>query len=281
MMHLIGTKHPTQPFTGGASPLVECPCTERDVNFTNHSIDRDPCDEPVCQEELQGNPACSLETYVGGIMCCELPGMFIDTTECATPSCDDLPLDTVVLKTTIHFEDVADDTREVINLACCDLPSHDNGTFTVEFDVAECEPGTETADCVRTFETVVEMRWAGRGADQAFEGTTHVELAYALPHLHEGGLSIELQDALTNQTILLANRANGGVVYGTGTTPGNERGYITGFRETTWNVADAPVYEFGHPMRLIAIYNATTYTSGAMARVLLAGHPTNRTDLTR
>ena len=78
---------------------------------------------------------------------------------------------------------------------------------------------------------------------------------------------------MTNRTIVSASKADGGVREGTGRTAGNEEGYIVGFRETTWGQDDAPVYARGHPFRIIAIYNATSKITGAMARVLIAGHP--------
>ena len=108
------------------------------------------------------------------------------------------------------------------------------------------------------------------------EDATHVELAYALPHVHEGGLSIELQDAVTNKTLVYASVDNGGIVEGSGDDAGNERGFVVGFREIVWTPDDAPVFAYGHPMRIIAYYNATSYITGAMARVLLAGHPIRR-----
>ena len=60
---------------------------------------------------------------------------------------------------------------------------------------------------------------------------------------------------------------------GTGTEAGNENGHIVGFRECTWGSDDAPRLPRAHPMRVRAVYNATTHVSGAMARFLLAGRP--------
>jgi hypothetical protein len=39
-----------------------------------------------------------------------------------------------------------------------------------------------------------------------------VELAYALPHVHEGGISITLIDAVTNVTLCHVSRDDGGVI---------------------------------------------------------------------
>ena len=99
-----------------------------------------------------------------------------------------------------------------------------------------------------------------------------VEIAYILPHVHEGGHSIELQDAVTNETLCYASRENGGIIYGNGTEPGDEAGYITGFRTCRWSGGNAPRYQRRHPMRVIAYYDAERYITGAMARMLIAGY---------
>lgn len=59
---------------------------------------------------------------------------------------------------------------------------------------------------------------------------------------------------------------------GTGHEAGNEAGYIVGFHECTWGAADAPIYPRGYEMRVIAVYDATAYISGAMAQMQMDGH---------
>ena len=278
LMHLINTKHPTRAFDGRASPLTQCPCSRQyEVDANASTIGGHPI-SLACHADLVGNPACDLETYTGGLLCCSENNMFLYDTdaECDDANCTHLPVDRVYMKSTIEYEDATPETRPVVDLNCCDLPSHDNSTFANEFDVPACAPGTRPKDCVHAFETTVHIEWPScvLGLDgECLENRTHVELAYALPHLHEGGLSIELLDAVTGQTIVSASRANGGVVEGTGNEPGNERGYIVGFRESTWGVEDTPIFARGHPMRLRAVYNASVPITGVMARVLLVGHP--------
>ena len=65
---------------------------------------------------------------------------------------------------------------------------------------------------------------------------------------------------------------NGGIIYGTGVTAGNEAGYITGVRNCEWTPEDAPVYDRSHPMRIIVVYNATQYINGAMLFAVTYGH---------
>lgn len=174
------------------------------------------------------------------------------------------------MKTTVTYEDAKPETKEALALSCCDLPSHDLVTNTAEFDVEACAPGTPRAECTRRYESVMPMVWPE-------DGHSHVQLLYALPHVHEGGISCELQDAVTNQTICSATVADGGIIMGTGTEPANERGYITGFRECTWGEGDGPTFPYGHPMRIIAVYNATRRITGAMARTVTVGWPHNAT----
>ena len=99
-----------------------------------------------------------------------------------------------------------------------------------------------------------------------------VELAWAQPHLHPGGIYAQLQDAVTNRTLCEASTENGGVVYGTGLEAGNERGYLVGIRGCRWNRTSAPTFERGHPMRVTAAYDASEYITGAMAKINLMGH---------
>merc|ERR1712154_216958 len=72
-----------------------------------------------------------------------------------------------------------------------------------------------------------------------------VDLAYAQPHLHVAGLSLELIDDLSNETLceVHATRDNsGGIMYGTGVEPGNENGYVMGL----WliEISAAPTSDF-------------------------------------
>jgi hypothetical protein len=157
-------------------------------------------------------------------------------------------------------------------------PREQGNGDNVEFDIVPCGEGTPSSECVRRFEAVLPLdsvarAEGGHNADHPSRSNgSIIELAYALPHLHEGGLAIEMQDALTNRTVCKASREDGGVVYGTGTAAGNERGFITGFRTCAWGGTDAPRFERDHPMRLIAYYDAREYITGAMARMIVAGH---------
>ena len=276
-LHLINTKRPRVAFNGTASPLLQCPCTpQRQMDAVANAIDGRKYGF-ACPPWLASNPACSVATYVGGVRCCdggysgEAPFFVTDTaTECEEPTCAALPIDRAYFKFTLHYEDATPSTRHLEALTCCSLTSSYDGADNTEFDIEPCAVGTPPGDCVRSFEAVLPLDV--QMDDDGSSPSDQLELAYMLPHLHEGGVSISVQDAVTNVTLCSASRADGGVVYGGGSEAGDERGYITGFRSCTWNAATAPRYARSHPMRMVAVYDASRYISGAMARFVTAGH---------
>lgn len=280
-MHLINTRQPGVAYSGQQSPLTQCPCTGISRHLPPGCELDGTCgvdgnaDFGVCPPWLAGNPSCEARTYVGGIRCCSRKGHFLDdTSACATPACTERPLDTAYLKMTFHIEDAKPAVRPIAELMCCDLPTaygqpgDEFGISNMEFDVEPHPSG------VRRYEAVLALDAHTRpGIDDGHGSSTElVELAYALPHVHEGGYSIELQDGATNRTLCHASIDNGGIVVGHGSEAGDEAGMITGFRTCTWSAGSAPLYPRGHPMRVIAHYHATAPITGAMARMVLAGH---------
>ena len=103
------------------------------------------------------------------------------------------------------------------------------------------------------------------------KGTSElVNLAFAAPHVHVSAISLELQDALTNETICKVSRAPGdGILYGAGRSAGDELNYLTGLRPCTWSAVDAPLFQRSHPMRTIATYDARERQGGVMALWLM------------
>lgn len=109
----INTRKPTGAVDGRSSPLTMCPCTrQRVIDLEHGTIDGMYTNPFACPEWLADNPACSLSTYVGGVRCCYGHHSFLTDTEmeCATPDCEELPVDRAYLKTTIYYEDVAVNT---------------------------------------------------------------------------------------------------------------------------------------------------------------------------
>jgi hypothetical protein len=97
-------------------------------------------------------------------------------------------------------------------------------------------------------------------------------LVFAAPHLHWAGNSIELVDHETNETLCEVHRMpdnSGGVMYGTGEEPGNEKGYLTGLRPCSWGRGKARRFRRDHKLRTRAVYNATAYHTGVMSLWLI------------
>ena len=276
-----------------AMSMTQCPCTpQRSINTTDQTVDGLAVYDFDCPPWLEDNRACNWATYTGGMRCCAYGDMFVTDTEamCATPQCEELPIDYAQFKITFEYEDddvsVADTgapaaeggvahvpARNLRDASCCDLTSSsydEPWRSTFEFDVDACPHGTPPGECVSTHTAVLPL---DRALDEKPEAADAlVEVAFMLPHVHEGGLSIEVQDAVTNATLCKASLADGGVVYGASDVAGDERGYITGFRSCSWDGAHAPVYRRAHPMRITATYDASRPIHGAMARMIIAVH---------
>ena len=80
-------------------------------------------------------------------------------------------------------------------------------------------------------------------------------------------ISIELTDARTNKTLCLLSRENGGLVYGSISEVGDERGYLVGIEPCRWGMDAAPRLRVGQPMRATAVYDATSTQTGVMAKL--------------
>lgn len=91
------------------------------------------------------------------------------------------------------------------------------------------------------------------------------QLVRVFPHVHTTALSVKLEDATTNEVLCDMSVANGGIIYGTGTEAGNEKGYIVGQKSCGWSAADAPRLESGRQLRSTFVYNASRHQTGLMA----------------
>lgn len=275
---------------GYVSRLLECPCTpQRQFDLEHGTIDGKPADPPIgCSPEFAatGNPSCNLSTYVGGWRCCEHGMFLVDTDkECANPECSEKPLDEVFMRFTFYYEDATAETRVMEGSACCDVTSDGQGNENIEYDVPACAAGTPPHECIHVAESVqpVGYFYPGKPKGEYFAWDL-VDLVFAAPHLHWAGTSIELIDDETNEVLceVHQNQDNtGGVMYGTGNTPGNERGYLTGLKPCTWGASTARRMRRDHKLRTRAIYNATSSHTGVMSLWLMQVSPVPReqTDL--
>jgi len=269
------------------SPLLECPCTpQRKISVANHTIDGKAPDPPIhCSAEFAatGNPSCSLATYVGGWRCCEHEVFLVDTDkECGDPQCSEKPIDDVVVKFTFYYEDATPSTRDLESAACCDVTGVSQGTENIEYDVPQCAPGTKPAECVHVVESVQPLgfyKGSKRSVGDNHAGSDLVDLAFAAPHLHVAGLSIALIDDITNQTLCEVHATpdnTGGIAYGHGSEPGNEKGYMVGLSTCRWGGKAAQRFRRDHPMRTRAVYNSTMSHTGVMSLWLMSVSPVDK-----
>merc|ERR1719261_2303458 len=134
------------------------------------------------------------------------------------------------MKFTFYYEDAQPAARQMEGAACCDVTSDGQGDENVEYDVPACPQGTA-------------------------------------PDLHYAGISLELLDHETNETLCEVRRTpdnSGGVIYGNGSAAGNEDGYLVGLTPCVWGGGRAPRFRRDRLMRTRAVYNATEHHTGVM-----------------
>lgn len=265
--HIINTKDDNRT----VSPLLECPCTpQRRIDPVAGTVDGKKPDPPFgCGPAFAktGNPSCSLSTYRGGWRCCEHNMFLIDTdTECTLPGCAEKPLDQVFMKFTFEYEDATSKTRDIEAGDCCDLTGGKEGFGNIEHDVPACPAGTPPDQCIFVTENVQPI--GNYHPHNHHAGSDLVDLVLAAPHLHLAGLSMELFDHETNESLCAVHRAHdwsGGVMYGTGEEPGNENGYLVGLSPCTWSGLSAKRFRRDHLLRSRSVYNATMNHTGVMS----------------
>jgi hypothetical protein len=272
---LVGASGAAEP---QVSRLLECPCTpQRNINVTAGTIDGHNPDPPIkCsrQFEATGNPSCHLSTYVGGWRCCEHGMFLIDTEkECFSPTCEEKVVDKVYMKFTFYYEDAVSTTRQIEAAACCDVTSSGQGDENIEYDVPLCSHGTAPEACMHVAESVQPLGHFSKFPwQQGPSGSDLVDLVVAAPHLHWAGISLTLIDDETNKTLCEVHRSpdnSAGVMYGNGTTPGNENGYLVGLQPCWWSGDKALRFRRDHKMRTRAVYDASSYHFGVMSLWLM------------
>ena len=284
--HLIGLKAPGVDFSGVPSPLAECPCTAnvtRRFNLTDDTIDGRECEHVV--------PVPGLASYKGGSCCCVDGERVIDD---VPPAEEERPsYAPAQMRLTVRYADVTQDARPLTAMENCEFTRGEQRHRHGEITIPSCAAGTPDSECTYTWEyeavfavhaDCLEMaqqasspRTAGAErttihAAQSHEGERVRELAYLKPHLHEGGISIAVIDALSNRTLCSASRDDGGVVYGRGRDPGDEEGYLTSMRPCTWGPDTAPRLARLHPLRLVAVYEARRTHYGVMSGISARAH---------
>jgi len=200
----------------------------------------------------------------------------IDTAkECESPDCSEMPEDEVFMKFTFYYEDARPEFRNIEPAACCDVTSVTQGDENIEYDVPACVPGTPPEECIHVAESVQPLAYFGahpKSSLDPHEGSDLVDLVFAAPHLHLAGISIELIDHETNETLCEVHASaddKGGVAYGHGSAPGDEDGYLVGLSTCRWNATTAKRFRRDHLMRARAVYNNTMGHTGVMSLWLM------------
>ena len=135
-----------------------------------------------------------------------------------------------------------------------------------EYNVEQCPAGTPPERCTYRYEYTATPC-------NTSDGPPMFTLVTAIPHVHTHVLSTELIDAETNVTLCRASRENGKLVYGTGIRAGDEAGFLVGIVPCTWDEESAPRFRAGHPLRTVAVYNASRERYGVMNQWILLASP--------
>jgi hypothetical protein len=198
-------------FLAADVPMTVCKSGREGTIGGNKFQDRNRC-APFPTSELltQANPTCSIESYVGGLMCCRHGQSLLDKDQ-------EIPWKDTYLEYRLKFRFYYEEYFP----ATGDRPgSHQNlvrlywqtESFAGEYDIVPCEQ--QEGECVQ----IITSRWQVR--DMVFdcpldgdpsccgtgstdeERTKGIEIIYAAPHCHAPAcLSMELYNADTGQLL--------------------------------------------------------------------------------
>merc|ERR1712217_411962 len=191
----------------------------------------------------------------------------------------------IYMKYKFYYEDATTSSRAMEGGACCDTTSTGQGDGNIEHDVPACPEGTPKDKCIYVTESVQPVAYYKEHWWQSgYKGSDLVDLVFAAPHLHWAGISTELIDHETNTTLCKVERTSdglGGVVYGNGTTPGNEDGYLVGLTPCSWGGKNAYRGRRDRKLRSRSVYDATTSHTGVMSLWLnsVAAVPSEEVDV--
>ena len=241
------------PRNGNYSGLVECPCSDRHIfDYSKQTIDgwathfASRASLPDC---LKNNTAYSINTYKGGLRCCNDGTFLTDKNQ----SMYDTFGESYFFRFRFYYEEYSPQTKDVIY-------SHVPIDST-EYDVPVCN---ESTYCVSTvsknssgFDFITDKN--------AWNLNSAFELVYCHAHMHVGAISLELWDITNNKNNILLCRNT--AKYGESDNAFDESGYVIGFDQCVWtDVKTRPIIRQDTKLLAIALYNNTYEHRGAMSR---------------
>lgn len=276
--------------------LAECPCTQEMLN-SKAGTDSFPLINnqhvpPFSCGVLEGNTACSLRTYIGGLRCCEDGWNLLEPEEKA--DVDDLKVD-VAVRVRLEYWDIPDEGNFIpviqrfpgsIGHWWVDFHKRGDHRFhhNVEYDVPQCKQGDECVFTIKSTSSVsLTMLDAAPANITSFaekrdwiSSNPTIKVAHLWGHLHIGGIDMSIYrgNEVDEEKLLCRNTA----VYGNSTEAGNEEGYLVTYRTMSniagtvtelggcaWHSEDAPVLAMLENVTLVARYNNTEPHTGVMA----------------
>jgi hypothetical protein len=283
-VHIINTRDMN---LTDARHCLECPCSTVDVFSTNETLLTAVANRRkswnICNSDLtkEDNTACSVDTYYGGLLCCESGEFCMDkfdfnlTTTLASassPPTEKGPMSTYFLRYTLTYAEVTEVTKPLHLAACCDASGNETVSGNIEYDIPKLCDSDDSLDnekCVHTLTTVQMlngMTSSAFGTGKVRNGNDQgkdVDIVFMVGHLHRSGMEMTAHDNVTGELICKSTPT-----YGTGDELGNERGYITSMSACTF---DPPLrMNTTHPILITSTYDARESHTGVMSLFYIA-----------
>ncbi|KAH7302279.1 hypothetical protein KP509_23G063800 [Ceratopteris richardii] len=184
--------------------------------------------------------------YQGGLFCC------YDGVRCQLKDGYVGENRTYYLEYTVHYQEW-DDSILPLKIYIFDS-TFEGSTCKVEYDVSPCSSEEiGTSECIHTQESTMEVPIGG-------------EVVYAVAHQHKGGVGAAIygQDGREICTSV--------PMYGNGTQPGNEAGYIVGMGTCYPEPGSLHVLN-GESIRMLSNYSRSEFHTGVMGLGYIAVYP--------
>ncbi|CCI40599.1 unnamed protein product [Albugo candida] len=260
-VHVINTRNMS---AFRAHQCLECPCTSEDtirnghINgmiFPNHT-----CNAQLMEER---NAACSINTYSGGLRCCEDGEFCLERKQLA--EMDTAHVKSVFyLRYTILYGEVISGTRPVLRATCCDATGDLEIKGNIEYNIPVCDPEFHPG-CVHSLSTRQHID-TSHNKESSQKNETYadrkLEIVSMIGHQHRGGMGIFVYDDQSGE-LLCSSIPH----YGHGNEANDELGYVVSMSTCEFN---PPIRRLASDvLRIVALYNNTKAHTGAMSLVFV------------